>query len=898
MPDASRQAEQERGQQQWHALDVQEVCQRLGVDQDGLAEAEANNRLISFGPNILPQHPPPTWFNIFLRQLRSPIIYILGVAAAVSVIIGHFSDAGFIGFVVAVNASVGGYQEYRAERSALALQQLLRTLASVVRDGEVREITADHVVPGDVVWLEPGNRVPADIRLTGSYGFEIDESLLTGESLAVEKSHERTCTGRTPVGDQCNMAFAGTVVARGRGKGVVVATGVSTQIGQLALEVLQAPSGKPPLLVRLDSFTKSVGFAVLLAAFVIGTLGVLLQEYSVLDMFMFAVALAVSAIPEGLPIAITVALAVAAARMAKRGVIVRRLGAVEGLGSCTLIASDKTGTLTCNELTVNEIRLADGRRIVVTGEGFTPTGRAIEGGRGIGRGEIELLDSLTLASVLCNEADLHQRDGNWSWRGDPTDVALLSMAHKMGWVRETTLDSHPQFSKIPFEPEFRYAATFHLVEGQPRVFVKGAPERVLKMCALEQDELDAAHAEAESLAGAGHRVLAFATGKAGKLKGGQVPKEPKDMQFLGFVGMRDPLRPGVREAIGQCHQAGIGVCMITGDHPVTALAIARDLGFAQTPGQVLTGDSLAEMDEAEFKAQVASTRVFARVAPGQKLDIVRAAQKAGLFVAVTGDGANDAPALRAANIGVAMGKSGTDVARESCDMVISDDNFGTIVAGVEEGRVAYDNIRKVVYLLVSTGAAEVILVMLAVATGTPLPLLPVQLLWLNLVTNGIQDIAIGLEPAEKGILQRKPRSPRERIFNRLMIENCAFAAIVMGITGFLVFQWMLNAGWSEGSARNGLLLLMVLFENVHIGACRSETQSALTISPFRSPLLLGGAISVFLLHVLMMNIPLGHALLQTEPVSLTTWVVLGAVAVAFFGTVEFHKWTWRYRMGV
>ncbi|MHC5004270.1 MAG: cation-translocating P-type ATPase, partial [Planctomycetota bacterium] len=502
-------------------------------------------------------------------------------------------------------------------------------------------------------------------------------------------------------------------------------------------------------------------------------------------------------------------------------------------------------------------------------------------------------DRLAMAAVLCNEADLHQRGDDWAWRGDPTDIALLSMARKLGWVRETTLDKHPQVNQIAFEPEHRFAASYHPEGAGVRVFVKGAPERVLEMCVATggDDWLERRRAEAEALAAEGFRVLAVAEGAApAGLEPAASPPSPTGLRLLGFVGMIDPLRPEVKGAVAACRAAGIGVCMVTGDHPVTALAIARELGLADTAAQVVTGRELAGLAPEVLEQRVDAIRVFARVAPGQKLDIVDAAQRAGHFVAVTGDGVNDAPALRAANIGVAMGRSGTDVAREAADLVLSDDHFATIVAGVEEGRVAYDNIRKVVYLLVSTGAAEVVLVALAVATGSALPLLPAQLLWLNLVTNGIQDVALAFEPGEGNELRRPPRPPRERIFNRIMILNTVIAAAFMGIVGFTAFQWMLLAGWSEASARNGLLLLMVLFENVQIGNCRSETRSAFAISPLRSKLLLFGAIGAFAVHLASMYVPLGQRVLGTEPVSPGVWLALAATALGLLAVMEAFKW--------
>jgi magnesium-transporting ATPase (P-type) len=601
----------------------------------------------------------------------------------------------------------------------------------------------------------------------------------------------------------------------------------------------------------------------------------------------------------------TVALAIATTRMARRGLIVRRLTAVEGLGSCTFIATDKTGTLTCNELTVREVRLPNGDVFRVTGEGFAPHGEVLLGETPIEPGGHDPLEWLTRAGVLCNEADLHHRDVDWTWRGDAVDVAFLSFGHKLGWNHETTLDRFPQVNQIPFEPEHQFAASFNMADNGVSVFVKGAPERVLAMCSESSSgKLDRAQMEltATSMAEQGDRVLALADGKlAAPIASDDAPPTPTGLRFLGFVGMIDPLRPGAKHAVRTCNDAGVAVSMVTGDHRVTALAIARDLGLAEDESQLMTGAELLERTPEELSEIVGRIRVFARVAPRQKLQIVEAARQAGHFVAVTGDGVNDAPALRVANIGVAMGKSGTDVAREAAELVISDDNFATIVGGIEEGRVAYDNIRKVIYLLISTGAAELVLMALAVATGTPyLPLLPVQILWLNLVTNGIQDVALAFEPNERGVLLRKPRSPRERIFNQLMIERTAVAALVMGVVGFLTFRWLLPEGASEGdvaSARNSLLLLLVLFENIHIGNCRSETKSALRLSPLRSPILLAGAVTAFLVHLAAMYTPLGQMLLETQPVALKNWGVLLLLALTIFPVMELHKWTWNVRHG-
>lgn len=879
-------------------MDIGAVLEALDTRESGLRDSEAAERLARYGTNSLPPKPPPPFWKIFLSQFRNPLMYILVFAAVIAFAINEPMDAGFILFVLALNAVIGGYQEWRAEQSAKALQKLLKIKATLERDGEIVDIDAGNVVPGDIVWLESGNRVPADIRLFMTNGLEVDESLLTGESLPVLKDQSWMGKQGTTLGDTLNMAYAGSIVTRGRAKGAVVATGQETVVGELALEVMGDTGGDPPLVTRMKRFTHVIGLTVLISAVAIGILGLALDRYGLTEMLLFIVALAVSAIPEGLPIAMTVALAVATTRMARRGVIVRRLAAVEGLGSCTYIATDKTGTLTRNELTVKEVRLPGGEVFEVSGVGFAPEGEVLFGGKPVTHGSHPWLERLAIAAVLCNEADLHHRDNGWGWHGDTVDISLLSLGHKLGYHREPLLDSYPLVNDIPFEPERQFSASYHKTgELSTTVFVKGAPERVIEMCGLESGE-DSARllAIAEDMAARGFRVLALAEGEiADDLSPSDVPPEPSGLNLLGFAGMIDPLRHGVKEAVNSCRKAGIEVSMVTGDHPVTALAIARDLGMASDYSQVVTGVELTSGPPEEIEKIVGRTNVFARVSPNQKYQIVEAVQKAGHFVAVTGDGVNDAPALKTANIGIAMGKEGTDVAREVSELVISDDNFATIVAGVEEGRIAYDNVRKVIFLLVSTGAAELVLITLCLVSGLPLPLLPVQILWLNLVTNGIQDVALAFEPGEGDSLKKKPRPPKEHIFNRIMTERTLVSALTMGVVGFGFFYYLIHTGWSEASARNVLLLLMVLFENVHIGNCRSETKSALILSPFRSPILLTGAVAALLVHVAAMYLPLGQELLGTEPVSLETWGIVAAIALTIFITMEIHKLIWWLR---
>jgi len=883
----------------WYARGLSQIYDALDADSDGLSTEEAESRRSEHGPNRLPKAKPVTVWQIFLRQFKNPLIYILAIAAIVSFAIGEETDAGFIALVLLVNALVGGIQEWRAERSSQALQQLIRTRATVIRDGETRDIDGEDVVPGDIVLLESGYRVPADIRLVSTHSLEIDESALTGESAPVLKDEEWAGDDRAPLGDRRNMAYAGTVVNRGRGRGVVVETGADTVVGRLAEDVTAVEGGQPPLVMRMERFTRIVGLVVLVAAAITALLGIFVQQYDAVEMFLFAVALAVSAIPEGLPVGITVALGVASRRMAKVGVIVRRLVAVEGLGSCTMIASDKTGTLTANELTVKQVQLPEGSTFEVTGEGYAPEGNVLQDGHPPKPDLADELSRLARASVLCNEGQLSRRNDEWTWRGDPTDIALLALGRKLGWSRQSALDAYPQTDEIPFEPEQRYAATFHRTDDETRVFVKGAPERVLEMCTdASEGEFSqpALQQQANEMAHEGYRVLAVAEGTVETdEEQEQPPSEPTDLTFLGFLGLIDPLRSGVAEAIASAQQAGITVTMITGDHPETALAIARNLGLAESADEVTTGAELMDASQEKLEEILETTLVFARVSPDQKLKIVEAARGMGHYVAVTGDGVNDAPALRQANIGIAMGQMGTDVARDAAELVISDDNFATIVAGIEQGRVAFDNIRKVIFLLISTGAGEVALVLLSLAAGLPLPLVPVQILWLNLVTNGIQDVALAFEPKEGDVLNRPPRSPDERIFNQIMIERTLVAALVIGVIGFGAFVWLLDQGLSEPAVRNHLLLLIVLFQMVNIGNARSETTSLFKLSPLRSPILLTGTITAFLIHLGAMYFPPAQAILGTAPIGLEQWLVLGGIALTIAVAIELHKLSWKLR---
>ena len=883
-----------------HSETAESLFANYASDWEGLSPAEARERLTAFGPNNLPQPKLDSILQIFIHQFKNPLIYVLLVAAILSLVIKEWSDAIFIMAVLLINAIIGTVQEHSAQRAAQALQNMVSAKCRVVREGEDYEIDSTELVPGDIVLLESGDKIPADMRLLACHELKIDESLLTGESVSVAKKADMLLDTETVLAERLNMAFSATLVERGRGRGLIVNTGLNTELGQIAADVLTRQQTKAPLIVRMEKFTRRIAFLVL-GVVVLLAIASLTRGMPLTEVFLLAVALAVSAIPEGLPVALTVALAVGMHRMAKRNVIVRKLVAVESLGSCTFIATDKTGTLTVNQLTVRRIDFPQREPWQVSGEGLEPIGLVHTPAGAPDDDEEQLLSRLYRCAILPNEGLLARRNESWTFHGDAVDVALLVLAHKAGVVREEEIMRYPELDSIPFEPENLFAASVNQVDGVVTVHVKGAVEKLLPMChkmatnsgdvsvnitQLEQQAVD--------MAQQGFRVLAFASGEITWVEGRKLGEEQlQGLTFLGLVGMIDPLRQEAMAAVAACREAGIEVAMVTGDNPATALAIARELDLASDVTHVLTGTQLKQTEEESKRdTLIMQARVFARVEPHQKLEIVQALQRNKHFVAVSGDGANDAPALKIAEVGVAMGKSGTALARETADIVISDDNFSSIVAGIEEGRVAYANVRKVIFLLISTGAAEIVLFTLSLFYGLPIPLLAVQLLWLNLVTNGIQDVALAFEPKEGDELKRPPRSPDESLFNRLMVERVIISALFIGISAFMVFKGLLASGMEIDSARNSTLLLMVLFENVHVFNSRSETRSAFRHNPVHNRLLLFGTLGAQLIHIIAMYIPGIKDVLRIHPVSIEQWLELLLIAIGILLVMELHKFVY------
>ncbi|MCO5250115.1 MAG: HAD-IC family P-type ATPase [Candidatus Kapabacteria bacterium] len=886
--------------EQWQTLSEEKIFSELKTSEVGLNQEEVKKRIDFYGQNTLPEGKKVTLMQIILHQLLNPLIFILVAAAVASIAIGEGKDAIFIFLVIFINSAMGTYQEYNAEKSADSLQKLMKIKARVRRDGKESEVPSEELVPGDFVLLESGVKVPADMRLLEVSGLEIDESFLTGESIAAKKQID-VLKENLGVAERTNMAFAGATVLKGRGVGIVVSTGIDTQVGKISQDVTGAATAKPPLVQRMDKFIKQISIFIIALSVVLAVV-LRLQGMDFTAIFFFVVALAVSAIPEGLPVALTVALSIAAKRMAKRNVIVRQLTSVESLGSCTVIASDKTGTLTVNEQTAKIIQVPDSSLYSIEGQGYNGDGKVLDSEeKSIEFSENDEIVKIAHVAVYANESSLSKENDKWSHHGDAMDVALLGMSYKLGVEPDKWLTEDKPLGNIPYESERKYSASFYNKNDSVYVGVKGAVETILDFCEsmsvngeIKDIDKEKILADAENLAKDGYRVLAFAEGEYNDYQKKEVYEDEDipTLTFYGIVGFIDPLRPEAKESVEHCHEAGIKVIMITGDHPETAGSISRELGITDENTTVVTGSMLTDAgkhDSAAFEELVASTTVFARVSPTQKLEIVDVLIRNGEFVAVTGDGVNDAPALKRANIGVAMG-SGTDVAKEVGSMIVVDDNFSSIVAGVEEGRFAFDNVRKVIYLLISTGTAEVILFLAAIAAGLPLPLLAVQLLWLNLVTNGIQDVALAFEGGEPGAMKRAPRKPSEKIFNPLMINQTLVSGATMGFIVFGLWYYLNNYTQMDVThARDLILLLMVFMQNFHAFNCRSERVSAFKVPLKRNIVLVFGVLAAQGIHILSMHIPFMQNVLRIEPISLNEWLYILTLAIPILLVMELFK---------
>lgn len=951
----------------WYRRETEAILSELSTSDRGLTESEARERLTRFGPNKLAEVEKISLLKILLNQFKSPLIYILLIAGVVTFALEEYKDTGVIAAVLILNALIGFIQEFKAEKQVQALKKMVVAKARVLRDGKEMEVNGEEVVPGDIVLLASGGRVPADIRLIRGIEFKAAESMLTGESIPAEKTSEPIPNENLTPGDQLNMAFMGTVVVNGRARGIVVATGDRTILGHIARDVQEIRVTRSPLQQKIDRFAQAIGVIVLVAATLLFLVGILVGEKAT-DMFMTAVAATVATIPEGLPIVVTIALAIGVARMAQRNAVVRKLPAVETLGSTTVICSDKTGTLTKNEMTVKHI--FDGQKVYeLTGTGYDPAGEILDEGRPVKIGADPQLTMLFRIGLLCNESNVLDEEGVYRVDGDPTEGALIVSALKAGLSPEKEKDAFPQLAIIPFESDRGYMATLHRHGERNLVFVKGAPEKLMELCIeCRADAWAGVHKVAEQFAREGLRVLGMAYKK--------IPAEQTDITmadlqsgllFAGLQGMIDPPRPEAVEAVAGCKEAGIRVVMITGDHAVTALAIARKLGIAseEEPVEdlaakpvdsltddemlslfeevvgalavrsglvqrqpesvtgmhvqamsnleflemvkgllatfvkragpegavrnVLSGREIETMSDADLYHLVQKVSVYARVSPQHKLRITQQLLKHGEIVAMTGDGVNDAPALKAAHIGVAMGMTGTDVAKEASDMVIADDNFASIYRAVELGRVVFDNIRKVTFFLIPTGIAAIITILTTVMLGLPLPYLPAQLLWINIVTNGLQDVALAFEPGEKDVLKRPPRDPKSGIFNRLLVERTIIVGLLISAGVVYEFIHSLNEGMSLEKSRTIAVTVMVFFQFFQAFNSRSEMQSLFRMNPLDNPFLFFGTFAAFLAHLAAIYLPTLQWVFRMEPITPLEWLRILLISVSVVVVMEIDK---------
>lgn len=870
--------------QAWHAQAVDGVLQELSATVDGLSSAEAEVRLKAHGPNRLPEVPRQWAVLRFLAHFHNVLIYVLIGAAVVTAALSHWVDTGVIIAVVLVNATIGFVQEGRAETAMAAIRSMLAPNASVMRDGRRIDVDAADLVPGDLVLLEPGDKVPADLRLTEVRGLQVQEAILTGESMAVEKTTDAVATDAA-LGDQTGVAFSGTLIAAGTGRGVVIATGAATQIGQISdmlgtVEVLTTP-----MVEQMDRFARWLTVLIVLIAAILLLYGYFVRGIDFADQFMAVVGLAVAAIPEGLPAVMTITLSVGVQAMARRNAIVRRLPAIETIGAVSVICTDKTGTLTRNEMMVASAVLSSGS-VTIDGIGYAPEGE-ISPSDGVGS-----LGDAGLVALLCNDAELSQKDDGWQVAGDPMEGALLAFAAKVGadaagWTRH---------DEIPFDAAHRFMAVLvEGPEGQRLVLVKGAPERVLAMCRDQNgpeglEPLDTAfwNDEAERVAAEGQRLLGLALCEApeGELNAANLDGK---LTLAALVGLIDPPRQEAIEAVADCHAAGIAVKMITGDHAGTAAAIGRKIGL-RNPGSVLTGADIEKLGDADLTFAVIETNIFARTSPAHKLRLVMALQAKGLTVAMTGDGVNDAPALKRADVGIAMGVKGSEAAKEAADLVLADDNFASIAAAVREGRTVYDNIRKVISWTLPTNAGEAGTIIIALLLGMTLPISPIQILWVNLITGTTLGLALAFEPTEANTMRRPPRARQSPLLTGALLWQVAFISVLFVAAIFGIFSYAFNKGHDLALAQTLAMNMIVVLQIIYLFFVRNLRSTSLTWAATRGTKAVWISLAIVIpAQVVVTYLPLAQGILGTNSVSLSDGLLIVGIGAVFFAIVEVEK---------
>lgn len=859
---------------------MEAILQQYTTSPKGLTQNEVEQRLKQYGPNQLPEEELTPIWKVFLSQFASPLIYVLLLSAVISVFVNELDDFCFVMGILVFNAIIGTIQEYSASKSAAALKHAVEAKATVLRDNVEQEIEASQLVPGDIVLLSTGCKVPADLYLITSDNLAADESMLTGESLAVSKTAaaELQDSGSL-IQERCHEVFAATIIVKGSGTGVVTTTGLKTEIGKIADRITQKSEAKAPLLIRMEQFSLRLSSIIGIFVVLIGVMS-LFNGTSLRDTLLLAAALAVAAIPEGLPIAVTVSLAVGMNRMAKQNVIVKNLVAVEALGSCTTIASDKTGTLTVNELTITTVVDLYNQPIA-----FPHSITA----------ENQQTDSVKFlfSAAMANEASVHAG----KYLGDPVDAAFLKFAIEHGIQDIPTLKTqYPQSELLRYSSESKFSASINQINGESIAYLKGAPETILATCQLNEQEMSAATQTLEELSRAGLRVIAVASGAVDAHMEKHELSDFHQMYFLGFAGMIDPLRPEAKEAVRLCQSAGVKVVMITGDNPITAHTIANELGFHIEDGGVITGAQIKAAQQIDdhyqtLDALTTKASVYARIEPTQKLDIIQSMIRNQQFVAVTGDGVNDAPAIKNANVGIAMGKSGTDIAKESASIVLTDDNFASIVKGIEEGRITYANIRKIICLLLSNAFNEIGVFILSFACGLPLPFSAMQLLWINVVTESFNSMPLAFDRAEGDEMQHPPRNPAESIFNRVMVQRIVSSALIGNLATFAIYLATVRyLHYDIAHARTLIVTLVVLFASFQVLNNCSEHRSLIHIKLKQNKLMPIGVISALVVHALALQSSLITKVLGLQTLSGKEWLGLTLIASSVLLVVEIEKW--------